>query len=565
MPIREFSEGFPRKKIAFYKEMPAEPDLERFKEREFECKLYTEKDLQNPELVVQLDAVIFSQKPEKRNALLPMLNKSIPMLLNNDVRVYIRIAPDPNETTAARNLVIDALLTSNFPLANLQPEEWARIPDGSREREASNLAPYVYIFDATANWASVAHTVCDHPAGNPPNKKLEIDRYDISRLRRVDEYFKEDLLLLQRAFFNCDKLKLQPLDGGLSGAPVFKAYASGVTEEWPCLYFVKLGPRKKIVNEYDNYTGRGRALQALDNVPFHLSPRLSLDRCNLGSSRGILVGDFVEGAEPIGDCAPSGRASHAIANLFGKTLGIWHKQAKKTSDSTLAQYLEEKWLGEMGQEIEPPPKRAEIVKQLGGIPLVKPLREIFNRCAHGSVLLGPAHGDLHAANVLVRGSDAIIIDFEKMTGPFPTLYDPASLESGLLVAGFVRDDRSSRKPKVLLESILPLYAFDVLKNFVIPYHHPADPSSWFYDCIAQIRTATRHAELTSGQYALVLALCLIRKGCNPHLLKPKVYENLRAISFILGQRILMEIEQHTHQFDQQDSHQRGPSWFNDPS
>lgn len=552
MPIREFSfEGVLRKKIAFYKEMPAEPDLERFKEREFECKLYTEKDLQNPEFVVQLDAVIFSQKPEKRTALLPVLNKTIPMLLDNDVRVYIRIAPDPNKTTAARNLVIDALLTSNFPLANLQPEEWARIPESSRERETSYLAPYVYIFDSKENWASVAHIVCDHPAGNPPNKGLKIDRYDIRRLRRVDKYFKEDLLLLQRAFFNCNKLKLQLLDGGLSGAIVFKAYASRLTEEWPCLYFVKLGPRKKIVNEYDNYTGRGRALQALDNVPFHLSPRLRLDRCNLGSSRGILVGDFVEGAEPIGDCAPSGRASHAIVNLFGKTLGIWYKQAKKTSDSTLAQYLEEKWLDEKGQEIEPPPKRGEIIKRLGGIPVVEPLREIFNRCAHGPVLLGPAHGDLHAANVLVRGSDAIIIDFEKMTGPFPTLYDPASLESGLLVAGFVRDNRSIQKPESLIESILPLYAFDVLKEFVVPYHHPADPSSWFYDCVAQIRTATHHAELTSGQYALVLALCLIRKGCsNPSLLKPKVYENLRAISFILGQRILMEIGQHTQQFDQ---------------
>lgn len=222
-------------------------------------------------------------------------------------------------------------------------------------------------------------------------------------------------------------------------------------------------------------------------------------------------------------------------------------------------------MGEMGQEIELLPTRAEIVKRLGGIPLVKPLREIFNRYAHEPVLLGPAHGDLHAANVLVRGSDAIIIDFEKMTEPFPILYDPASLESGLLVAGFGRDSRSKRNPKALIESILPLYSVDVLKSFVIPCPHPADPSSWFYDCVAQIRAATRRAELTSGQYALVLALCLIRKGCNPHLLKPKAYENLRAISFILGQRILSEIGQHTQQLDQQDSQQRGPSRFNDPS
>lgn len=302
-------------------------------------------------------------------------------------------------------------------------------------------------------------------------------------------------------------------------------------------------------------------MRALDYVPFYLSPRLRLDRCNLGSSRGILVGDFVEGAEPIGDCAPSGRASHAITNLFGKTLGVWHKQAKQTSDSNLAQYLEEKWLGEMGQEIVLPPTRAEIVKRLGGIPVVEPFREIFNRCAHGPVLLGPVHGDLHAVNVLVRGSDAIIIDFEKMTEPFPTLFDPASLESGLLVAGFVRDDHSSTKPKALLESLLPLYSFDALKNFVIPYHHPADSSAWFYDCVAQIRAATRHAERASGQYALVLALCLLRKGCNPHLLKPG-YENLRAIAFILGQKILQGVDNMPNSSINQ---QKDPSRFNDPS
>jgi hypothetical protein len=268
---------------------------------------------------------------------------------------------------------------------------------------------------------------------------------------------------------------------------------------------------------------------------------LRLERCNLGSTQGILVGDFVEGTEPIRDSAPAGRAVHAIANLFDKTLGTWRKQARNDSGRTLGQFLEGKWLDEHEQEISLPFSRAAIVSKLGGTPVVGPLRAIFNRCSQSQVRSGPSHGDLHATNVLVRGGDAIIIDFEKMMDEFPMLYDPASLEGGLLVESFGRDPRCEKDPAGLLTSILSLYTLDVLNNFVAPCH-ATNPSSWFYDCVGQIRTLSRHAELSDGQYALVLAICLIRKGCNPVSFKP-AYETLRAISFIVGQKILTQIDQ----------------------
>jgi len=546
MPIREFSStGVPRAKIAFYKELPSASDLERFKERKFECVPCTMEDLQNPGFVTLLDAVVFSQNPEKRNALQPVLRAVIPLLLNNDVRTYVRIAWDPDEGEGARKLVIDTLLDLRVPLANIRREEWERIPKKLREREGSNLAPYIYIFDCTESWASVAHTVCDHPAGNAPNTKLKFDGHDIQSLGQ--DGYDERLMLLQRAFSNCHTLHLEKMTDGLSGAPVFKAYASqhplvgGWKYDWPSLHLVKLGPRKKIVDEYDKYIGH-----ALDYVPYHLGPKLRLDRCNLGSSQGILVGDFVEGTEAIRDCAPAGRGGHAIANLFDKTLGAWRKQAQRNTHRTLRQFLEEKWLDEDKKEIILPPARAKIVSKLGGTPVVTPLRAIFNRCSQSQVLTGPAHGDLHATNVLVRNGDAIIIDFEKMEDEFPMLYDPASLEGGLLVEGFGSDKRSKDDPRKLLESILPLYNLEILNNFVISCH-ATNPSSWFYDCVGQIRTLSRHAELSDGQYALVLAVCLIRKGCNSHSFDDPAYENLRAISFILGQKILTQIDQQATQ------------------
>lgn len=541
MPIREFSStGVPRAKIAFYKELPLASDLERFKERKYECVPCTKEDLLNPGFVALLDAVIFSQNPEKRNALQPVLRAVIPLLLNNDVRTYVRIAQDPDKGKGARKLIIDTLLDLRAPLANIFREEWERIPEELRERELSNLAPYVYIFDYFESWVSVAHTVCDHPAGNAPNMKLKFDGHDIQSLGQ--DGYDEWLILLQRAFSNCHTLHLEKMTDGLSGAAVFKAYASqhllmgGWKYDWPCLHLVKLGSRKKIVDEYDKYNGH-----AFDYVPYHLGPKLRPDRCNLGSSQGILVGDFVEGTEAIRDSAPAGRASHAIANLFDKTLGAWRKQAEPNIHRTLGEFLEGKWLNEDKQEISLPQARAVTVSQLGGAPAVGPLRAIFNRCSQSRVLTGPAHGDLHATNVLVRNGDAIIIDFEKMEDDFPMLYDPASLEGGLLVEGFGRDPRSKNNPGKLLDSISSLYTLKVLNSFVVPCH-ATDPSSWFYDCVGQIRTLSRHAELCKGQYALVLAVCLIRKGCNLELFEP-AYENLRAISFILGQQILTQIDQ----------------------
>lgn len=551
MPISEFSyKGVPRAKIAFHKEPPLAADLERFTERKFECVTCTDEDLQNPGFVALLDAVIFSQNPEKRNALQPVLCAVIPLLLNNDVRTYVRIARDPDEGEGSRKLVIDTLLDLCVPLANVRREEWERIPKKYREREGSNLAPYVYIFDCNESWVSVAHTVCDRPAGNAPNTKLKFDGHDIQSLGQ--DGYDERLMLLQRAFSNCHTLHLEKMTDGLSGAPVFKAYASqhplvgGWKYDWPCLHLVKLGPRKKIVDEYDKYMGH-----ALDYVPYHLGPKLRPDRCNLGSSQGILVGDFVEGTETIRDSAPAGRAGHAIANLFDKTLGAWRKQAQSNIHRNLGQFLEGKWLDEDGNKISLPQARANIVSKLGGTPVVTPLQAIFNRCSQSQVLSGPAHGDLHATNVLVRNGDAIIIDFEKMEDEFPMLYDPASLEGGLLVEGFGRDPRSENNPVKLLESILPLYKLEILNNFVTPCH-ATNPSSWYYDCVGQIRTLSRHAMLSDGQYALVLAVCLIRKGCNQNSFEP-AYENLRAISFMLGQKILTQVDQYFTQHGLADS------------
>ena len=403
--------------------------------------------------------------------------------------------------------------------------------------------PCVYIIDTvSSSWIDVAALVCNRPA-SPIKLGLSFDE-DILLDRFGPEGHAERVILLKRAFWNCTDLRLTLLDGGMSGAPVFKAYASlqagpeqqSSTGSYPHLFFVKIGPRKKIIDEYDKYRSH-----IFEYVPFHLGPRLRLDRCNLGSKQGILVGDYVDGAETLIACARGGRCGHAIANLFDKTLGGWRKQERAKPVQPLSSQLGQKWFVE-GQNklIELPAERIPLVQKLRADIKIEPLKEIFEQLGKTAAFAAPAHGDMHATNVLVRHGDAILIDFEKLEQHFPLTYDPASLEAGLLVEGFIEDLKTEKfTPESLVSMIGPLYEDRALKMGQMTFCRPGDPTEWFYNAVNQIRTLSWSAENEPGQYALTLALCLIRKGCNPHVdLNVKEPNTLRAIAFFFGQKIL---------------------------
>jgi hypothetical protein len=544
MAIREFSpEGTPRAKIAFVGEVPSKETLDRFRARSFQCDPSTPDNLRDPAYAAQLDAVIWTQDPDKPNTLPRQLGSIVPFLLDYDVRVYIRLATHKTNTDTPRKLVVNALLESKIPVANLRPNEWQSIPNSERERERSFLLPCVYVFDTASSWVDIAALVCDRPASSSPKSGLTIDE-DLLLERFGESGQAERVILLKRAFWNCSDLRLTLLDGGMSGAPVFKAYASsdaglvqrGATGAYPHLYFVKIGPRKKIIDEYDKYCGH-----IFEYVPFHLGPRLRRDRCNLGSTLGILVGDFVEGSESLIACARGGRCGHAIANLFDKTLGGWRKQDYVDNQRTLSAFLGEKWHIEgQSQLIALPAGRIPLVQKLRADMRIEPLKEIFDDLGRTAPKVAPAHGDMHGTNVLVRHGDAILIDFEKLEQHFPLTYDPASLEGGLLVEGFIEDLKKKKfTPEELVRMIEPLYEEGALKIGKTTFCRPGDPTEWFYNSVNQIRTLSWSAENEPGQYALTLALCLIRKGCNPHIeLDAEEPNTLRAIAFFFGQKIL---------------------------
>lgn len=545
-------DDLPRAKVGFVGEMPSRPGRYQFAIREFQCEQISPAKLLNSRTLADLDAVIWTQDPLRPKELPGQIPEVIPTLLDHDVRVYIRLANDPGKTAIPRRQVVNALQRNRIPTDNFRPDEWEALPDDQQERRFNRLAPSVNIVDTAMRWPRIATLVCNHPAGPRPNLDLIFDETSLNE-RFGPDHHAERVLLLKRAFWNCDNLRLTFLDGGLSGAPVCKAYATlsagqvprGQTgKPYPHLYFIKIGPRKKIIDEYDQYCSK-----VLEYVPFHLCPRLRKDRCNLGSTQGILVGDFVEGTESLIDCARGGRCGHAIANLFDKTLAGWRKQALE-DERPLASHLAEKWFREgTAAPLVVPPERAKIVERLGGEVGIAPLREIFDRFASTKPLYAPAHGDLHATNILVRHGDAIIIDFEKLRANYPLTYDPASLEGGLLVEGFIENlKRKKRKnsvtPKKLVEELRALYNLSVFQHRTHPLCHRGSLAEWYYDCVNQIRTLSWSSENVSGQYALTLALCLIRKGCNQNDSFSKEQNTLRAISFFFGQKILREFASH---------------------
>ena len=91
-----------------------------------------------------------------------------------------------------------------------------------------------------------------------------------------------------------------------------------------------------------------------------------------------------------------------------------------------------------------PPREQKSFANLEEIPTLRRLKAIFENHGNTAPLVAPAHGDMHATNVLVRHGDAILIDFEKLEQHYPLTYDPASLEGGLLVEGFIKGSQEEK-------------------------------------------------------------------------------------------------------------------------
>jgi hypothetical protein len=468
----------------------------------YELYRYGDASVAEPGRLPTTAAVIFRQSHKRPRLIAKQLERLAPALLGHGCLVFVQPLPIElgSGTQHLRSFFVRAIDSLQLPVSGLTADEFDTLGDWF-DASKQPMTPVVHVLERSDDWAGVLMYLQLHPPGDAPTPGPRVVITDSHGV--TGELNAEQTLLVQRAFWDSAEVHLEQLRNGLSGVDAYRAYVhqkdSLVGGSWPYRYFVKIGPREKVVTEYEAY----RAI-ALEHLPYHLGPRLRLERCALGHRSGIIVGDYVNGAEPLRDCARDGRAASVIANLFNVTFRAWHNGASPI-DVPLEEHLRKRLPGAI------PDFRKPLIEEYGAKKSLEELSQLLLAGDSRPVSMGVIHGDLHATNVLVRGGDAILIDFEKVQIKAPVLRDLACLEGGLFVDGFVADRRN---PLSILASVEGLYTREQLLDGRVTPCHPIDGSAWFFDCVMQIRMQARLIERTRGQYALMLASELIRKACN---------------------------------------------------
>lgn len=515
MPINAPRRLLGRKQVAWFASIPPPEARKAFEERGFRVATCTDRDLRDPAYLAGLSAVVFSQTAEKPLQVAQNIENHAARLLNYDCQVILR--PGSRELSEDPSILTNVLVKLHLWTRGLSPKEAAK-HTWQNPIDAIPPPPYAVFFGHAVPWFFIGNAVADNPAGAAPNFALKITIDD--GVKNLDP---DAELLIRRAFWDCGDLHLFSMAEGHSGVRVYRAYAElaeGLHGQWPQPYFVKIGDRLKIFTEYQMYEEKVDPY-----IPFHLGPHLVRDRCCLGANAGVIVGDFVEESESLLACACQGRAATAIACLFDRTLLGWHRSPRKVW-SPLSAGLLQCFPSRINSN------RFARARVLGATRDLNALRAFFERCTSTPVLVGPIHGDLHAANVRVRATDAIVIDFFAHRD-FPLLYDAACLEASLLVEGFADDDRDSEE---WMLSLTPLYDKSLFDG-TLAHPNPKERSCWFHACVRQIRRYARQWECGKHQYAAALAVALLRKAVKDKD-APEPEASRRAAAYVLAERVL---------------------------
>ncbi|MHB8724019.1 MAG: phosphotransferase [Casimicrobiaceae bacterium] len=540
MAISEFSNGPKRRRVGFVGAMP-EGAAEALIRRGYDPYNLCESQIGKPGCFETTGSIILTQdvaNPERIRSEL----KTFSGALNHDCRVYVRYITQGDK----KDLLLRALNRQKLPSSGFVESERKFFVGDWVDQDSPVYAPFVHILEADENWDQFANTIAHNTSGHSPSSTLQITVEDTSG--GMSKLESEHELLIRRAFWNCRMVRLYAKANGQSGVSAYEVYAyladNEVGGEWPYRFFVKIGGRAKVAREFHKY---GTTL--LENVPFHLGPRLRLERCVLGRSCGLIVSDFVSGAEPIRDSAREGRGIAAISNLFNVTLLAWRRAAKNES-RPLGESLKALLRDDNAKDrTVPSHRKARLAEFTASRPIADLIQIVNDMSESAPVLTGMVHGDLHATNVLVRMNDAVIIDLERVHISMPQLFDAASLEAGLFVDGFIKDKRSARD---ILNSVSSLYEIEAFEK---DDHHcdPSDGSSWFTECVRQIRMQAKQMERAHLQYAWMLGVVFLKKACNkddfaenqvvtfdsPPTCQEAAREAARTLAYVIGERIIL--------------------------
>ena len=510
-------------------------------------------NLNNDSVLSGLAAAVFVQTEDNPKVVVDELNKYAVSLLDHDCLVIV-LASSKIKTTAINNLLIvtNALIELKIPAT--WPTEGPELAafDGNKinplMKYGAPKPPHIFVYRDTLSVEIIADLLVRQK--QRPSPALDIST-EFKILGPAAHNIKTDhKLMLRRGFHDCTELHLSRLTGGHSGVQVYSVHATLRIGGRPLPFFVKVGSRHSIKKEWLNYDEHVRPY-----IPFHLAPHLIEERCALGAHSGIIVGDFVEGAESLGECARCGRAITAIGSLFDRTLVGWHRLAlpKHGSLYTILGIL-------LRDEVNP--QRLALAMKHGAKLKLSDLKIKLSKRQQEQMLFSRIHGDLHIENVMVRGSDAIIIDFLAGRKDGVLLADYAALEVSLLVRAPI--DQPEIKSKISdpskwerIKRVLHLQCVDESTAFdkdsweriarslytrkalqdLPKQPDPTEPYAWLATCIRQVRLHALPMQKQRSQYAYVLAYYLLQAAIkDPKAKAGEAYR--RAIAYCLAEILI---------------------------
>lgn len=386
-------------------------------------------------------------------------------------------------------------------------------------KEALEKYPVPFIgLPAVSEYSERVQAIARQFPGRYPNLNLEILGND------ADKLCPEERVLLQRSFSDCRSIKVIEMSSGFS-AKVMTVFAE-LSVEGQSIHAIpfvaKFDDGGDIEIELNNYT------DYIDYfVPFYLRPGIDHSRCFFSQPRGVIVASFVDHSLPLLQAINLGLGSAALHSLFEETLGSWlhnstpnsdisiylslQKDNPKTDRVVLKKFSDGKVLSEaqqIAQVLEP----ADLLQAIEALPCAK-------------FLYGTSHKDLHAKNVLVRGGDAVVIDFPRCDKG-PILLDVATLDVSILFDSAPAPpkigDHVKERQKILEEEFkrkseqwkaVVCDAFRSENVLNLPNHKGGhEPFARHWACIRQLRRLALLDQKDRREYAICVTIELLRRA-----------------------------------------------------
>lgn len=249
------------------------------------------------------------------------------------------------------------------------------------------------------------------------------------------------------------------------------------------------------------------------HIPFTQRPNLEPLRCVTGANRAVMVSDFVEDAVSLSDICKRPDGRRVVYSLFDDALKSWRRHAFADVSDPKAPITEH--LGDIMRVDRISSDVRTEARKFGAAKTPEALAQDLATCSTHEWKLGIIHGDLHPGNIMVRGAEAILIDFASVWDKKkPLVADLACLETGMCFTVAPEDCiKGPSKAKAFEQwcaAIDDLFSLSCLMR-VPPQQEPTG-MSWLRDACRQTRTLAAQLEATPAAYGAALALYLLRRA-----------------------------------------------------